>query len=249
MHRFPRGDVRDLGSNMISSLDVAVDLEITAIAKKISGTRRRRRAFRAMKNRALLFAEVAGLLEGNHGLIDENFCCRFFIGYFDGLLGEGLGLAPPRVEGALAEHGTRLGVGLPSGCRRPSFAACVGPLRDRFWLLSIAAGGAGLPRGRAAAAGADFQWVRVRVFRLRAIFVARCPGVCRGRSTRIYHYGDSRPTPANQRRGLRLPRGGRLLNNLLYVYNQHSLHSVVARVQPELHDLPDHLGREMRRLR
>ena len=93
---------------MISSLDVAVDLEITAIAKKISGTRRRRRAFRAMKNRALLFAEVAGLLEGNHGLVDENFCGWFFIGNFHGLLGEGLGLAPPRVEGALAEHGVLL---------------------------------------------------------------------------------------------------------------------------------------------
>ena len=34
------------------------------------------------------------------------------------------------------------------------------------WLFSIAAGGAGLPRGTAAAgaAGADFQWVRGRVF-------------------------------------------------------------------------------------
>ena len=104
VHRFPRRDVRDLGSNMISSLDVAVDLEITTITKKIAGTRRRRRAFRAMKNRALLFAEVAGLLEGNHSLIDKDFCGWFFIGNFDGLLGEGLGLAPPRVEGALAEH-------------------------------------------------------------------------------------------------------------------------------------------------
>mgnify|MGYP001197862984 CR=1 FL=1 len=166
MHRFPRRDVRDLGSNMISSLDVAVDLEITAIAKKISGTRRRRRAFRAMKNRALLFAEVAGLLEGNHSLIHKDFCGWFFIGNFDGLLGEGLGLAPPRVEGALAEH-PALGVfGLPSsGCRRPSFAACVGPLRDRFWLLSIAAGGVRLAsRHGCGAAGADFQWVRGRVF-------------------------------------------------------------------------------------
>jgi len=89
---------------MISSLDVAVDLEITAIAKKISGTRRRRRAFRAVEHGALLLAEVAGLLEGNHSLIDEDLGRRFFIGYFDGLLGEGLGLAPPRVEGALAEH-------------------------------------------------------------------------------------------------------------------------------------------------
>ena len=86
-------------------------------------------------------------------------------------------------------------------------------------------------------------------FRLARIFVSRCPGGFRGRSTRIYYYGDSRPTPANQRRGLRLPRGGRLLNNLLYVYSQHSLHSVVARVEPELHDLPDHLGREEGRLK
>jgi hypothetical protein len=104
VHRFPRRDVRDLGSNMISSLDVAVDLEITTITKKIAGTRRRRRAFRAVENRALLFAKVAGLLEGNHSLIDEDFCGWFFIGNFHGLLGEGLGLAPPRVEGALAEH-------------------------------------------------------------------------------------------------------------------------------------------------
>ncbi len=93
---------------MISSLDVAVDLEITAIAKKISGTRRRRRAFRAVENRALLFAKVAGLLEGNHSLIHKDFCGWFFIGNFHGLLGEGLGLAPPRVEGALAEHGVLL---------------------------------------------------------------------------------------------------------------------------------------------
>ena len=128
---------------MISSLDVAVDLEITAIAKKISGTRRRRRAFRAMKNRALLFAEVAGLLEGNHGLVDEDFGRRFFIGYFDGLLGEGLGLAPPRVEGALAEH-------LVLGCFFCCLFCCVFIIGTLFWfLLSIAAGGAGLPRGTA----------------------------------------------------------------------------------------------------
>ena len=104
VHRFPRGDVGDLRPDVISSFDVAVDLEITAITKKITGTRRRRRAFRAVKNRALLFAEVAGLFEGNNSLIHKDFCGWFFIGYFDGLLGEGLGLAPPRVEGALAEH-------------------------------------------------------------------------------------------------------------------------------------------------
>ena len=156
MHRFPRRDVRDLRPDVISSFDVAVDLEVTAIAKKVAGARRRRRALRAVEDRALLFAEVARLFEGNNSLIDEDFRRRFFVGDFGGLLGEGLGLAPPRVEGALAEH-PALGVfGLPSsGCRRPSFAACVGPLRDRFLaLVSIAAGGAGLPRGTAAAAGA-----------------------------------------------------------------------------------------------
>ena len=138
------------------------------------------------------------------------------------------------------------------GLPLPSVSCRVPTTTRSFWLLSIAAGGAGLPRGTAAAgaAGADFQWVRVRVFRLRAIFVARCPGVCRGRSTRIYYYADSRLTPTNQRRGLRLPRGGRLQNNLWYVRdNQHSLHSVVARVEPELHDLPGHLGRETRHWR
>ena len=104
VHRFSRGDVRDLRPDVISSFDVAVDLEVTGITKKIAGTRRRRRAFRAVEHGALLLAEVAGLLEGNHSLIDEDLGRRFFIGYFDGLLGEGLGLAPPRVEGALAEH-------------------------------------------------------------------------------------------------------------------------------------------------
>ena len=87
-------------------------------------------------------------------------------------------------------------------------------------------------------------------FRPRAIFVARCPGVCRGRSTRIYYYADSRLTPTNQRRGLRLPRGGRLQNNLWYVRdNQHSLHSVVAGVEPETHDVSDELLREHRKFR
>ena len=103
VHRFPRGDVGDLRPDVISSFDVAVDLEITAIAKKISGTRRRRRAFRAMKDRALLFAEVAGLLEGNHSLIHKDFCGWFFIGNFHGLLGEGLGLAP--LGAGLRRHG------------------------------------------------------------------------------------------------------------------------------------------------
>ena len=104
VHRFSRGDVRDLRPDVISSFDVAVHFQVAGIAEEVAGTRRCGRAFRTMKNRALLLAEVAGLLEGNHSLVHKNFCCRFFIGYFDGLLGEGLGLAPPRVEGALAEH-------------------------------------------------------------------------------------------------------------------------------------------------
>ena len=89
---------------MISSFDVAVHFQVAGIAEEVARARRRRRAFRTVKDGPLLLAEVAGLFEGNHSLVDENFCCRFFIGYFDGLLGEGLGLAPPRVEGALAEH-------------------------------------------------------------------------------------------------------------------------------------------------
>ena len=89
---------------MIPPLHVAVHFQVTGIAEEVARARRRRRAFRAMKNRALLFAEVAGLLEGNHSLIHKDFCGWFFIGNFHGLLGEGLGLAPPRVEGALAEH-------------------------------------------------------------------------------------------------------------------------------------------------
>ena len=89
---------------MISSFDVAVDLEITTITKKIAGPRRRRRALRAVEDRALLLAKIARLFEGNNSLIDEDFRRRFLIGDFGGLLGEGLGLAPPRVEGALAEH-------------------------------------------------------------------------------------------------------------------------------------------------
>ena len=105
VHRFSRRDVRDLGSNMISSFDVAVHFQITGIAEEVAGTRRRRRAFRAVEDRALLLAEVAGLLEGNNSLVDKNFCGWFFIGDFHRFLGEGLGLAPPRVEGALAEHG------------------------------------------------------------------------------------------------------------------------------------------------
>ena len=104
MHRFPRRDVRDLRPDVISSFDVAVHFQVTAITKKIAGARRRRRALRAVEDRALLFAEVARLFEGNNSLIDEDFRRRFFVGYFGGLLGEGLGLAPPRVEGALAEH-------------------------------------------------------------------------------------------------------------------------------------------------
>ena len=145
VHRFSRGDVRDLRPDVISSFDVAVDLEVTGITKKIAGTRRRRRAFRAVEHGALLLAEVAGLLEGNHSLIDKDFCGWFFIGYFDGLLGEGLGLAPPRVEGALAEH-------LVLGCFFCCLFCCVFIIGTLFWfLLSIAAGGAGLPRGTAAA--------------------------------------------------------------------------------------------------
>ena len=104
MHRFSRGDVRDLRPDVISSFDVAVDLEVTGITKKIAGTRRRRRAFRAVEHSPFFFTKVAGLLEGNHSLIHKDFCGWFFIGNFHGLLGEGLGLAPPRVEGALAEH-------------------------------------------------------------------------------------------------------------------------------------------------
>ena len=164
MHRFPRRDVRDLRPDVISSFDVAVDLEITTITKKIAGPRRRRRALRAVEDGALLLAEVARLFEGNNSLVDEDLGRRFFIGHFGGLLREGLGLAPPRVEGALAEH-PALGVfGLPLGL--PSVSCRVPTTTRSFWLLSIAAGGAGLPRGTAAAgaAGADFQWVRVRVF-------------------------------------------------------------------------------------
>ena len=86
MHRFPRGHVRDLGSNMISSFDVAVDLEITTITKKIAGPRRRRRALRAVEDRALLLAKIARLFEGNNSLIDEDFRRRFLIGDFGGLL-------------------------------------------------------------------------------------------------------------------------------------------------------------------
>ena len=179
MHRFPRRDVRDLRPDVISSFHVAVHFEVTTITKKVAGARRRRRALRAVEDRALLFAEVARLFEGNNSLIDEDFRRRFFVGYFGGLLGEGLGLAPPRVEGALAEH-PALGVfGLPSsGCRRPSFAACVGPLRDRFWLLSIAAGGVRLAsRHGCGAAGADFQWVRGRVFASRESLLVAARGV------------------------------------------------------------------------
>ena len=104
VHRFSRGDVGDLRPDVISSFDVAVHFQVAGIAEEVAGTRRCGRAFRTMKNRALLFAKVAGLLEGNHSLIHKDFCGWFFIGNFDGLLGEGLGLAPPRVEGALAEH-------------------------------------------------------------------------------------------------------------------------------------------------
>ena len=125
MHRFPRRDVGDLRSNVIPPLDVAVDLEVTAITKKVAGARRRRRALRAVEDGPLLLAEVARLFERNNSLIDEDLGRRFFVGGFGGLLGEGLGLAPPRVEGALAEHPALGVVGLPSsGCRRPSPAAC-----------------------------------------------------------------------------------------------------------------------------
>ena len=164
MHRFSRGDVGDLRPDVIPPLHVAVHFQVTGIAEEVARARGCGCAFRAVKNRALLFAEVAGLFEGNHGLVDENFCGWFFIGNFHGLLGEGLGLAPPRVEGTLAEH-PALGVfGLPLGL--PSVSCRVPTTTRSFWLLSIAAGGAGLPRGTAAAgaAGADFQWVRVRVF-------------------------------------------------------------------------------------
>ena len=104
VHRLARRDVGDLRPDVISSFDVAVHFQVAGIAEEVAGTRRCGRAFRTMKNRALLFTKVTGLLKWDHSLIDEDFCCRFFIGYFDGLLGEGLGLAPPRVEGALAEH-------------------------------------------------------------------------------------------------------------------------------------------------
>ena len=84
MHSF-RQRASGTGSNMISSLDVAVDLEITAIAKKISGTRRRRRAFRARKT-ALLFAEVAGLLEGITVWLTKISVVGFSLATFTGFL-------------------------------------------------------------------------------------------------------------------------------------------------------------------
>ena len=115
MHRLPRRDVRDLRPDVISSFDVAVHFEVAGIAKKVAGARRRRRALRAVEDRALLLAEVARLFEGNDRLIDEDLGRRLLVGDFGGLLGEGLGLAPPRVEGALAEHGAWL---LGWGCPR-----------------------------------------------------------------------------------------------------------------------------------
>ena len=127
----------------------------------------------------------------------------------------------------------------------------VGPLRDRFWLLSMAAGGAGLPRGTAAAPLALIFNGSGSGFRPRAIFVGRLPGgLPRLFDSYILLRRLAADAGESATRGLRLPRGGRLQNNLWYVRdNQHSLHSVVARVEPELHDLPDHLGRETLRLR
>ena len=147
VHRFPRRDVRDLRPDVISSFHVAVHFQVTTITKKVAGARRRRRALRAVEDRALLLAEVARLFEGNNSLVHEDFRRRFFVGSFHGLLGEGLGLAPPRVEGALAEH-PALGV---LGCPRalPSVFLPRAYHYAIVWLFSIAAGGR-LPRGTAA---------------------------------------------------------------------------------------------------